>query len=332
MSYTGKTRRVAAVKKADQSLYFRNEAMPEPGADEVLLKVFAAGVNRPDIMQRRGQYPAPKGASPILGLEVAGEVIAVGKHVKRWKKGNLVCGLCNGGGYASHAVLPAEQCLPIPKGLTPVQAAALPEVMFTVWHNVFQRGRLEAGENFLVHGGSSGIGSAALPLARALGARVYATAGSDAKCAACEQLGALRAVNYKHEDFVDVLRKITNGRGIDVILDMVGGDYLQKNLDLAALDGRIINIAYQHGFKTEINFLPVLMKRLTLSASTLRPQTASQKANIARKLEATVWPLLNEGAVVPLIDSVYPFADVAEAHARMEGGEHIGKIVLDIGD
>jgi NADPH2:quinone reductase len=330
MPNNSKSRRVVLVDSNNRSLSIGSEALPEPAADEVLLKVFAAGVNRPDLMQRQGKYPAPKGASPILGLEVSGEVIAVGKDVKRWKKGDLLCGLCNGGGYADFTVLPARQCLPIPKGLTLTQAAALPEVFFTVWHNVFQRGKLEAGENVLIHGGSSGIGSAAIPLAKAMGARVYATAGSAEKCAACEELGALHAVNYKTEDFVSVLQDATNGRGMDVILDMVGGEYIQKNLEMATLDGRIVNIAFQQGAKSQINFLPMLMKRLTLTASTLRAQNASQKASIAKELEEQVWPLIASGEVLPKIDSVYAFEDIEKAHARMESSEHIGKIIVEI--
>lgn len=330
MPSSAATRRFVAVNDSDHSLSIDTGPLPRPAAGEVLLRVMAAGINRPDIMQRRGKYPAPEDASPILGLEVAGEVIAVGKGVKRWKKGDQLCGLCNGGGYADYTVLPAEQCLPIPKGLSLLQAAALPEVLFTVWHNVFQRGGLEAGENFLVHGGSSGIGTAAIAAAKAMGARVYATAGSEEKCRACETLGALRAVNYKTENFVEVLKQDTNGRGIDVILDMVGGDYVQQDLELAAKDGRIVYIAFQKGFKTEVNFLPVLMKRLTLTASTLRAQSAEQKAHIAQELEAQLWPLIASGKIQPVIDSVYPFEEVAAAHQRMERGEHIGKILLEM--
>lgn len=332
MANSSKSRRIVQVSDTDQRLSIVEEPIPTPRADEVLLRVIGAGINRPDIMQRRGRYPAPPGASPVLGLEVSGEIIALGKDVKRWKKGDLVCGLCNGGGYADYTVVPARQCLPIPGGITTLDAAALPEVMFTVWHNVFQRGRLEAGENFLVHGGSSGIGSAAIPLAKAMGARVYATAGSPEKCAACEDLGALKAVNYNQEDFVTTLKEATNGRGIDVILDMVGGDYIQKNLELATLDGRIVNIAFQQGFTANINFVPVLMKRLTLTASTLRAQNASQKAAIAKELEQHVWPLIADGELRPLIDSVFPFSEVSKAHNRMEGGQHIGKILLHVGD
>ena len=324
------TRRHVAVNKADKSLSIASEVMPKPGTNDVLVKVLAAGINRPDLMQRQGLYPAPKGASPILGLEIAGEVLAVGKNVKIWKAGDTVCGLCNGGGYADYTVLPAEQCLPIPQGLSMLEAAALPEVMFTVWHNVFQRGQLQSGENFLVHGGSSGIGTAAIALAKAMGARVYATAGSDKKCLACEKLGALKAVNYKSGDFVNELKEATNGRGIDVILDMVGGEYVQKNLDLAAQDGRIVSIAFQKGFNAEVNFLPVLMKRLTVTASTLRAQSAEQKAYIAQELHAKVWPLIAKGKIKPVIDSVFAFDEVDKAHARMDSGEHIGKIVLEI--
>jgi putative PIG3 family NAD(P)H quinone oxidoreductase len=263
-----------------------------------------------------------------LGLEVAGEVIAVGSDVRRWKAGDLVCALCNGGGYADYTVAPASQCLPIPQGVTTRDAAALPEALFTVWHNVFQRANLKAGENFLVHGGSSGIGTTAIQLASAVGAHVYTTAGSAEKCAACEELGAIKAINYKTDDFALALADTPNRKGMDVILDMVGGDYVQRDINLAAEDGRIVFIAFQSGFSADINFLPVLMKRLTITASTLRAQSGEQKAKMAAEIEERVYPLIAAGKFSPLIDKVFRFEDITEAHARMEGGEHIGKILI----
>jgi NADPH2:quinone reductase len=322
------TRRIVAVNKDDHKLSIVSEAMPQAAADEVLIKVAGAGINRPDLMQRYGLYPPPAGASPVMGLEVSGEVIAVGSKVSRWKVGDKLCALCNGGGYADYTVAPASQCLPIPEGVSVFEAAALPEALFTVWHNVFQRGSLLAGENFLVHGGSSGIGTTAIMLAKAMGAKVYSTAGSSAKCAAAEELGAIKAVNYKTEDFVKVLSEATDGHGMDVILDMVGGDYVQKDLKLAAADGRIVFIAFQAGFNTEVDFLPVLMKRLTLTASTLRAQSSEQKTQMAIEIEEQVLPLYRAGKIHPLIDQVFDFSDIAAAHARMESGDHIGKILL----
>ncbi|MEX1664042.1 NAD(P)H-quinone oxidoreductase [Zhongshania arctica] len=325
---TPATRRIVSVNKEDHSLSIATEAMPSPAANEVLIKVTAAGINRPDLMQRYGLYPAPSNASPVLGLEVAGEVIAVGSDVRRWKAGDLVCALCNGGGYADYTVAPASQCLPIPQGVTTRDAAALPEALFTVWHNVFQRANLKAGENFLVHGGSSGIGTTAIQLASAVGAHVYTTAGSAEKCAACEELGAIKAINYKTDDFALALADTPNRKGMDVILDMVGGDYVQRDINLAAEDGRIVFIAFQSGFSADINFLPVLMKRLTITASTLRAQSGEQKAKMAAEIEERVYPLIAAGKFSPLIDKVFRFEDITEAHARMEGGEHIGKILI----
>jgi putative PIG3 family NAD(P)H quinone oxidoreductase len=325
---TPATRRIVSVNKDDHSLSISTEAMPSPAANDVLIKVAAAGINRPDLMQRYGLYPAPAGASPVLGLEVSGEVIAIGSEVSRWKVGDMICALCNGGGYADYTVAPASQCLPIPQGITLQDAAALPETLFTVWHNVFQRCNLKAGENFLVHGGSSGIGTTAIQLAKAIGANVYTTAGSAEKCAACEKLGAIKAVNYKTDDFLTELADTPTGKGMDVILDMVGGDYVQKDLKLAAEDGRIVFIAFQAGFNTEVNFVPVLMKRLTITASTLRAQSGKQKANIAAEIEEQVYPLIAAGKFAPLIDQVFSFDDISAAHARMEGGDHIGKILV----
>ena len=304
--------------------------MPSPGAGEVLIRVAAAGVNRPDIVQRAGFYPPPPGASPILGLEVAGEVVSVGDGVERCAVGDRVCALTNGGGYAEYVAAPEGQCLPVPAGLTMVEAAALPETFFTVWSNLVRRANLKNGEVLLVHGGSSGIGTAAIQIARSLGARVFATAGSDEKCRACEQLGAERAVNYRSEDFVDVIREATDGHGADVILDMVGGDYVGRNIELAARDGRIVNIAFLAGAKVQVNMLPVMLKRLVLTGSTLRPEPAAVKAAIASDLEKQVWPLLAEGKVRPLIAATFALEDVADAHRLMESSSHIGKIVLTL--
>lgn len=306
-------------------------AIPKPGLDEVLIRVAAAGVNRPDILQRQGLYPPPDGASPILGLEVAGEVVAVGAAVQHWAPGDRVCALCNGGGYAEYVTVPAGQCLPIPRGLSLVEAASLPETFFTVWSNVFERGRLQAGERFLVHGGTSGIGVTAIQLAAAMGATVFATAGSAEKCQACLALGASHALNYRDTDFVDAVNTLTEGAGIDVILDMVGGDYIARNIRAAAVDGRIVNIAFLNGAKAEVNFMPVMLKRLTLTGSTLRPRDSDFKAAIAAQLLQHAWPLLAEGRIKPVIDSQFPLAAVADAHRRMESQQHIGKIVLTLG-
>ncbi|MFV8781871.1 NAD(P)H-quinone oxidoreductase [Microbulbifer sp. SA54] len=303
---------------------------PEPAADEVLIRVEAAGVNRPDIVQRQGFYPPPPGASPILGLEVAGEISAVGASVQRWKVGDRVCALTNGGGYAEYAVAPAAQCLPVPQGLSMVEAAALPETFFTVWSNLVHRAHLKAGEVLLVHGGSSGIGTTAIQIARSLGARVFVTAGSEEKCRACVALGAERAINYRSEDFVAVVREATDGHGADVIFDMVGGQYVDRNIQLAARDGRIINIAFLAGAKVEVNMLPVMLKRLVLTGSTLRPQPPEEKARIARDLEAQMWPEIAAGKVAPLIAATFALEAVAEAHRLMESSEHIGKIVLTV--
>ena len=301
---------------------------PEPGSGQVLIEVAAAGVNRPDILQRQGGYPPPPGASDIPGLEVAGRVVALGPGASRWQVDDEVCALVAGGGYAEYCAAPAQQCLPVPGDLDLVAAATLPETFFTVWTNVFERGRLQSGETFLVHGGSSGIGTTAIQLAAAFGARVFATAGSAAKCAACERLGAERAINYREEDFVAVIDKATGGRGVDVILDMVGGDYIQKDIKLLAPDGRLVNIAFLKGSKAEVNLLPVMLKRLTLTGSTLRPRSVAEKGAIARALEEKVWPLLATSRVRPVIEGRFPLTRAADAHRLMEAGAHIGKIVL----
>jgi len=293
--------------------------------------VAAAGVNRPDVLQRQGHYPPPPGASDIPGLEVAGEVAAVGDRVTEWRPGDAVCALVAGGGYAEYCVAPAPQCLRVPKGLTAIEAAALPETFFTVWTNVFERGRLVAGETLLVQGGASGIGTTAIQMARALGARVFATAGSAEKCAACVALGAERAINYREENFVAVVKEATEGRGVDVILDMVGGDYIPRNLDCLALEGRLVLIALPRGARAELNFTSVLQRRLTITGSSLRPRTVEQKGAIARALRERVWPLLESGQVRPVIHATFPLGEAAAAHRLMESGAHIGKIVLVTG-
>ncbi|HVV92917.1 MAG TPA: NAD(P)H-quinone oxidoreductase [Hyphomicrobiales bacterium] len=304
--------------------------LPRPGPGQVLVRVLAAGVNRPDVMQRRGLYPPPPGAPDIPGLEIAGEVVALGAGAERWKVGDGVTALVPGGGYAEYAVVHWTNALPIPPGLDATSAAAMPETFFTVWHNVFERGGLEAGETLLVHGGSSGIGTVAVMLGVAFGATVYATAGSADKCAACAKLGAARAINYREEDYVAVVKEATGGRGADVILDMVGGDYVARNYDVAAEDGRIVQIAFLGGSKAEVDLNPLMRKRLTHTGSTLRNRPVEVKAGIARGLEQRVWPLLAAGHCRPVIDSVFPLRDAAAAHARIDSGAHVGKIMLEV--
>jgi len=305
--------------------------LPEPKPGEILIKVRAAGVNRPDVLQRQGAYPPPPGASDLPGLEAAGEVAALGEGVKRWKLGDAVTALTPGGGYAEFCLVNETNALPIPHGLTFTEAAAVPETFFTVWHNVFERGGLKPKETFLVHGGSSGIGTAAIQLASAFGAYVIATAGSSEKCDACLKLGADRAINYREEDFVRVVKDSTDGKGADVILDMVGGDYIGRNYDAAAVDGRIVQIAFLQGAKATADFSKLMMKRLTHTGSTLRPRTVEFKAGIAAELEKRVWPLLAERKITPVMDMIFPLKEAWRAHERMEEGEHIGKIVLDVG-
>jgi len=302
--------------------------LPAPGPAEVLVKVAAAGVNRPDVLQRLGGYPPPPGASDIPGLEIAGEVAALGEGVNDWALGDAVTALVTGGGYAEYCVAPAPQCLPRPAGLSWQEAAALPETFFTVWVNVFERGGLTAGESFLVHGGSSGIGTTAIQLAKAFGARVFATAGSAEKCAACKALGAERAINYRDEDFVAIVKQAT-GKGVDVILDMVGGDYVQRNIKALAVDGRLCYIAFLGGSKVEIDLTPLMLKRITLTGSTLRARSVDFKAGIARQLREKVWPLIEAGEIKPVMARGFPLAAAAEAHALMESSQHIGKIVLE---
>jgi NADPH2:quinone reductase len=301
---------------------------PQPRSDEVVIRVAYAGVNRPDALQRAGAYAPPKGASDLPGLEASGEVAAVGTGVTGWKVGDRVCALLPGGGYAEYVATPAAHCLPIPDGMDMAQAACLPETFFTVWSNVFQRGGLQAGERFLVHGGSSGIGTTAIQLANVLGARVFTTAGTDEKCAKCVDLGAERAINYKSDDFVEVLK--AEG-GADLILDMVGGDYIPRNVRALADDGRLVQIAFLSGPKVALNFAHVMMRRLTITGSTLRPQSDIAKAAIADALLEHVWPLLSAGRIAPVMDSTYALEDAAKAHAHMESSTHIGKIVLKVG-
>ncbi len=303
--------------------------VPQPGPGEVLVRVAAAGVNRPDVMQRMGGYPPPPGAPDSPGLAIAGAVAALGEGVSGLAVGDEVCALVAGGGYAEYCLAPAVLCLPVPKGLSLVEAAALPETFFTVWTNVFDRGRLVAGESLLVHGGSSGIGTTAIQLAVANGARVFATAGSAEKCKACEDLGAERAINYRAEDFAEVVKQATDGGGVDVILDMIGADYFARNVEVLATEGRLVVIAVMSGPKTEINLLQFMIRRLTLTASTLRPRTVAQKAVIAEALKDKVWPLIESGKVKPVMYRTFPLAEASRAHALMESSEHIGKIVLE---
>ncbi len=302
--------------------------VPQPAAGELLIKVSAAGVNRPDVMQRAGMYPPPPGASDIPGLEVSGTVVKLGSGTSRWKTGDRVCALVAGGGYAQYVTAPWQQCLPIPGELSMSEAAALPETFFTVWSNVFERGALSGGETLLVQGGSSGIGVTAIQLAHAFGNRVFVTAGSDDKCRTCEQLGAERAINYKSEDFVEVVKEITDGRGVDVILDMVAGDYVPRELQCLADDGRLVIIAFLGGTKTQLNMTDILRRRLTITGSTLRPRPVEFKARLASVLEQKVWPLIAAGKIRPVIHSRYALQDAREAHRMMESSSHIGKLVL----
>lgn len=311
-------------------LFVAERETPEIQPDEVLIKVAYAGVNRPDIIQRMGHYPPPKGASDLLGLEVAGEVVKVGSEVTGVSIGQKVCALTNGGGYAQYCPVPFVQCLAVPAGMDLAQAACLPETFFTVWFNLYTQGNLQSGQSLLVHGGTSGIGTTAIQMATALGVTVFATAGSDEKCKACTELGAKRAINYKDEDFVDVIQEETQGRGVNMILDMVGGDYIARNIKCLQRKGRLINIAYLKGAKAEVNFMMVMLKQLEITGSTLRIQPAEVKAGIARDLLKTVWPLLEKQTIAPVLYKTFPMKEAAEAHRLMESNAHIGKIVLDL--
>jgi putative PIG3 family NAD(P)H quinone oxidoreductase len=314
-----------------EALVATTRPVPRPAEGEVLIRVAAAGINRPDVLQRMGLYPMPPGVTDIPGLEVAGTVAAVGPGVTGIAVGDAVCALLAGGGYAEWAVAPAPQVLPIPHGVSPVEAAGLPETVFTVWTNVFERGALTAGERFLVHGGTSGIGTTAIQLAAARGATVYATAGSDEKARACEALGAARGINYRTEDYVAVVKAETGGKGVDVVLDMVGGDYFARNLDCLAVEGRHVSIASLRGGKVELAIMAMMAKRLTITGSTLRPRSVAQKGAIAAAVRAEVWPLVQAGKVRTLVHATFPLAEAAKAHALMETSAHVGKIVLTVG-
>ncbi len=303
---------------------------PLPGPGEVVIKVAAAGVNRPDVVQRLGKYPPPPGASDILGLEVAGHIASCGADVVQWQDGDAVCALLAGGGYAEYCVAPQVQCLRPPATLSLIEAAALPETFFTVWTNVFERGKLQKGETILIHGGSSGIGTTAIQLAKAFGATVFATVGSETKGDACLALGADAVVNYRQTDWVQVFKEMTGGRGVDMVLDIVGGDYVTRNLELLAVDGRLVQIAFLKSSKTEIDLMQVMRRRLTITGSTLRPRSPEEKGQIARALEQKVWPLLEAGTVKPVIYATFPLERAADAHRLMESSEHIGKIVMTL--
>jgi len=305
-----------------------SRALPPLSPHQVLVEVGYAGVNRPDVIQREGKYPPPPDASDIPGLEVSGTVIAVGNKVSRWEIGDKVCALLAGGGYARYAVAEENLCLRVPGGLSMIEAAALPETAFTVWHNLVERAALKVGDRVLIHGGSSGIGTLAIQIATTLGATVYTTAGSEEKCRVCEQLGAIKAFNYREEDF-SAVKQLTDNQGVDIILDMVGGDYVQKNIACAASDGRIVSIAFLQGSRVNLDLMPVMLKRLVLTGSTLRSQALENKARIAAQLETQLWPLIADGAVKPLIHRVFPLKDAAKAHRLMESSQHIGKLVLD---
>ena len=304
--------------------------LPEVGAGEVLIRVAYAGVNRPDVLQRAGSYPPPRGASPHLGLEVAGVVAAVGQGVPEWQKGDRVCALVNGGGYAEYVAAPAGQVLPVPAGLSMAQAAALPETVLTVWANVVERGRLQAGETLLVHGGTSGIGVAAIQIAKALGARVFCTVGTPEKADAARRLGADAAIDYRRRDFMVEVSKLTEGRGVDVILDMVGGPYIERNLKSLALEGRLVQIAFMQTAKVEVDWMPLMLRRLTFTGSTLRARSAEEKARLSRAVQDNVWPMVEDGRVQAVIDRAFPLETAAEAHRRMESSDHIGKILLAV--
>jgi putative PIG3 family NAD(P)H quinone oxidoreductase len=304
--------------------------LPVPGPGEILVKVAAAGVNRPDILQRKGLYPVPPDASDLPGLEIAGEVVACGEGAEKWKIGDRLCALTHGGGYAEYCVVPEVQALPAPKGLSLIEAASLPETFFTVWANVFDRGRLQPGEILLVHGGTSGIGVSAIQMAKAMGGRVFTTAGSDLKCAACLELGADLAINYRSRDFEEEVNQATSGRGVDVILDMVGGDYAPRNIRCLAESGRLVFIASLRGTKSELDIMAVMLKRLTVTGSTLRPRSVGFKGAVANSLQQHIWPLIEKGRIRPVIFKTFPLAQAGQAHALMESSQHVGKLVLTL--
>ena len=328
MSQPPEQRRYVDINPDDRSLFIAEDAIPSPGNNEVLIRVSAAGLNRADLLQRAGLYPPPADASPIMGLEVAGTVLALGDQVEGWSIGDPVCALTHGGGYADRAVAPIGQCLPVPEGLGMAEAAALPEALLTVWHNIFQRADMQPGAKVLIHGGASGIGTLGIQMASALGGEVYTTAGSDEKCSALETLGASAAFNYKTTDFEEALAEAGLKDQINVILDMVGGDFIQKNINVAAPEGRIVSIAFIRGFQAEINFAPLLMKRVTLTGSTLRAQSFAQKAVMTREIREQIYPHLDSGRIKPVVDRVFELEDVASAHDYMQSGAHMGKIIL----
>ena len=331
MTLPNKMRAVEIVKPGGpEALVPAERALPTPKPNEILVKVAAAGVNRPDVLQRQGLYAVPPDASDLPGLEIAGEVVACGAKATRWKVGDKVCALAHGGGYAEYCVVPEVQALPVPKGLSMIEAASLPETFFTVWSNVYDRGRLKAGETLLVHGGSSGIGVTAIQIAKAMGNRVLATAGSDEKCAACVKLGADKAINYRSQDFLAEVLAATDNKGVNVILDMVGGDYVPKELKCLAEEGRLVFIAFLRGPKTELDINEVMRRRLTLTGSTLRPRPVEFKGAVAASLREHVWPLIEAGKIKPVIFKTFPLAAAAEAHRLMESSQHIGKLVLTV--
>ena len=331
MTLPSKMRAVEIVKPGGpEALVPAERPLPTPKPNEILVKVAAAGVNRPDVLQRQGLYAVPPDASDLPGLEIAGEVVACGAKAARWKVGDKVCALAHGGGYAEYCVVPEVQALPVPKGLTMTEAASLPETFFTVWSNVYDRGRLKAGETLLVHGGSSGIGVTAIQIAKAMGNRVLATAGSDEKCAACVKLGADKAINYRNQDFLAEVLAATDNKGVNVILDMVGGDYVPKELKCLAEEGRLVFIAFLRGPKTELDINEVMRRRLTLTGSTLRPRPVEFKGAIAASLRQHVWPLIEAGKIKPVIFKTFPLAQAADAHKLMESSQHIGKLVLTV--
>ena len=313
-----------------ENLLLVKRETPKLNLDEVLIKVSAAGVNRPDIMQRQGLYPAPPGASDIPGLEIAGEIVEINSDNTKFKLGDKVCALVSGGGYSSYCSAPIQQTLPIPKGLSFVQAAAIPETFFTVWTNVFDRGNLSKEDTILIHGGTSGIGTTAIQLAKCFGAKVFSTAGSDEKCLKTEELGAELSINYKKEDFVEKINKYTNKKGVNIVLDMIGAEYFNKNLSILKINGKLVIIAFQGGFEKNLNLLPILTKRLTVTGSTLRPRTSYEKGLIAESLYKKVWPLIEKGLVMPQIYATYKLEDASKAHTLMESSQHIGKIVLTV--
>ncbi len=331
--FAGKEMRAVSIREpgAPEVLQVVSVPIPEPGESEVLIRVHAAGINRPDVLQRLGMYPVPADADPLPGLEVAGEVAATGANTSRWQCGDKVMALCHGGGYAEYCRVNENHCLPVPANLSMVEAAAIPETYFTVWYNVFMRAGLDAGETLLVHGGSSGIGTTTIQLAKASGATVITTAGTDEKCDFCKDLGADHALNYRTSDWEQRVGELTEGKGVDVVLDMVAGPYMQKNINVLGRDGRYIIIAFLKGPKAELDMRRVLGQRLTITGSTLRPQTTDEKAVIAADLEIRVLPLLESGAVTPIIDSTFPLCEAAKAHTLMESSQHMGKIVLEVG-